>query len=149
MFRVMLTALVMALTLAGCQQLPPSPQDLQAKKFEAVPDKAAIYLVRDAMDLSDVQSQIRVGDKLLLKTYPGTYYRWEVPAGKHTITGYGDDIGTITVQVERGKIYFVQQRVVGMQVPSSRFELVGEPEGRAAVMRSVLLLPAEPLRIEM
>jgi hypothetical protein len=39
------------------------------------------------MDLSDVQSQIRVGDKLLLKTYPGTYYRWEVPAGMHTITG--------------------------------------------------------------
>jgi starvation-inducible outer membrane lipoprotein len=80
-------ALAMALTLCGCQQLPPSPEDLQAKKFEAVPDKAVIYLVRDAMDLSDVQSQIRVGDKLLLKTYPGTYYRWEVPAGMHTITG--------------------------------------------------------------
>ena len=137
-------ALAMALTLSGCQQLPPSPEDLQAKKFEAVPDKAVIYLVRDAMDLSDVQSQIRVGDKLLLKTYPGTYYRWEVPAGMHTITGYGGDIGTITVQVERGRIYFVQQRVVGMRVPSSRFELVSEPQGRAAVMRSVLLLPVGP-----
>ena len=137
-------ALAMALTLSGCQQLPPSPEDLQAKKFEAVPDKAVIYLVRDAMDLSDVQSQIRVGDKLLLKTYPGTYYRWEVPAGMHTITGYGGDIGTITVQVERGRIYFVQQRVVGMRVPSSRFELVNEPQGRAAVMRSVLLLPVGP-----
>jgi len=139
MLRVLSIALVMALTLAGCQQLPPSPEDLQAKKFEAVPDKAVIYVVRDAMDLGDVQAQIRVGDKLLLKTNPGTYYRWEVPAGKHTITGYAEDIGTITVQVERGRIYFVQQRVVGMRVPSSRFELVGEPEGRAAVLRSVLL----------
>jgi len=144
MGRVLSIALAMALTLSGCQQLPPSPEDLQAKKFEAVPDKAVIYLVRDAMDLSDVQSQIRVGDKLLLKTYPGTYYRWEVPAGMHTITGYGGDIGTITVQVERGRIYFVQQRVVGMRVPSSRFELVSEPQGRAAVMRSVLLLPVGP-----
>jgi hypothetical protein len=144
MGRVLSIALAMALTLSGCQQLPPSPEDLQAKKFEAVPDKAVIYLVRDAMDLSDVQSQIRVGDKLLLKTYPGTYYRWEVPAGMHTITGYGGDIGTITVQVERGRIYFVQQRVVGMRVPSSRFELVNEPQGRAAVMRSVLLLPVGP-----
>jgi hypothetical protein len=129
----------MALTLAGCQQTPPSPEDLQAKKFEAVPDKAVIYLVRDSPDFSDVQAQIRVGDKLLLKTYPGTYYRWEVPAGKHTITGYGEDIGTITVQVERGRIYFVQQRVTGLRVPSSHFELVREPEGRAAVLRSVLL----------
>jgi hypothetical protein len=144
MCRLLMVALAMALTLSGCQQLQPSPEDLQAKKFEAVPDKAVIYLVRDAMDLSDVQSQIRVGDKLLLKTYPGTYYRWEVPAGMHTITGYGGDIGTITVQVERGRIYFVQQRVVGMRVPSSRFELVSEPQGRAAVMRSVLLLPVGP-----
>jgi hypothetical protein len=125
--------------LAGCVQLPPSPEDLQAKKFEAVPDKAVIYLVRDSPDFSDVQAQIRVGDKLLFKTYPGTYYRWEVPAGKHTITGYGEDIGTITVQVERGRIYFVQQRVTGLRVPSSHFELVREPEGRAAVLRSVLL----------
>jgi hypothetical protein len=139
MCRVMLTALAMALALTGCQQLPPSPQDLQAKKFEAVPDKAVIYLVRDAPDFSDVQAQIRLGDKLLLKTYPGTYYRWEVPAGKHTLTGYGEDNGTITVQAERGRIYFVQQRVTGMRLPSSRFDLVSEPEGRAAVLRAVLL----------
>jgi hypothetical protein len=139
MGRVLSIAFAMALTLTGCQQLPPSPEDLQAKKFEAVPDKAVIYLVRDSPDFSDVQAQIRVGDKLLFKTYPGTYYRWEVPAGKHTITGYGEDIGTITVQVERGRIYFVQQRVTGLRVPSSHFELVREPEGRAAVLRSVLL----------
>jgi len=137
MWRVLLIALTLA--LAGCQQLPPTPEDLQAKKFEAVPDKAVIYVVRDSQDFSNVQAQISIGDKLLLKTYPGTYYRWEVPAGKHTITGYAEDIGTITVQVERGRIYFVQQRVSGMRMPSSRFYLVSEPEGRAAVMRAVLL----------
>jgi len=65
-------ALVMGLTLAGCQQLPLTPQDLQARKFEAVPDKAVIYVVRDAVDFSDVQAQIHVGDKLLLNTNPGT-----------------------------------------------------------------------------
>ena len=137
--RSLLIALVMAGTLAGCQQLPPSPQDLQAKKFEAAPGKAVIYVVRDVPDFSSIQSQISVGDRLLLTTYPGTYYRWEVPAGKHTIAGYAEDSGTITVQVEPGKIYFVQQRVLGMRAPSSHFELVGEAQGRAAVMRAVLL----------
>jgi len=145
MFRGLMLALAMALTLSGCQQLPLSPEDLQAKKFQAVPDQAVIYVVRDAPDFSDVQAQIRLGDKLLLKTYPGTYYRWEVPAGQHTITGYGQDIGTITMQVERGRIYFVQHRVTGMRVPSSGFQLVSEPVGRAAVMRSVLLLQMAPV----
>jgi len=145
MCRVMLTALVTALTLAGCQQLPLSPEDLQAKKFQAVPDQAVIYVVRDTPDFIEIQAEIRLGDKLLLKTYPGTYHRWEVPTGKHTITGYGQDIGTISVQAERGRIYFIQQPVTGMRVASSHFDLVGEPEGRAAVMRAVLVLQVAPL----
>jgi hypothetical protein len=62
-----------------------------------------------------------------------------VPAGKHTIVGYGQDSGTITVQVEQGRIYFVQQRVSHISVTNSAFELVSESQGRAAVLRSVLL----------
>lgn len=139
MLRVLLIALTMA--LAGCQQLPLTPEDIQARKFEAVPDKAVIYLVRDSPDFSSIQSQISVGDKLLLKTYPGTYYRWEVPPGTHRIAGYAEDSGTISVQVDRGRIYFVQQRVSGLRVPSSMFAVVGEPQGRAAVLRAVLLSP--------
>jgi len=134
--------LIVAALLAGCAQLQPTPQDVQAKKFGVLPDKAVIYVVRDSQDFSNVQAKISIGDKLLLTTYPGTYYRWEVPAGKHTITGYAEDIGTITVQVERGRIYFVQQRVSGLRMPSSSFYLVNEPEGRAAVMRAVLLTGA-------
>ena len=130
---------MLAILLAGCTPLPLTPQDLEARKFEVVPGKAVIYMVRDTLDFSDVQSQIRIGDDLLLKTYPGTYYRWEVPAGKHTIAGYGEDNGTITVAAEQGRIYFVQQRVTYLRVISSTFALVSEPQGRAAVLRSVLL----------
>jgi hypothetical protein len=137
--------LLVSILLAGCAQLPPSPQDIQAKKFEAVPDKAAIYLVRDDPDFSRLQAMIYLGDKLLLKTYPGTYYRWEVPAGKHIVTGAGSDAGTITVQVERGRIYFVQQRVDGLRGPESHFYLVSEAAGRAAVMRAVLVLQVQPV----
>jgi hypothetical protein len=62
-----------------------------------------------------------------------------VPAGRHTIAGYGQDSGKITVEVEQGRTYFVQQRVTHLRVTNSTFELVGEPQGRAAVLRSVLL----------
>ena len=135
--------ILIALALAGCTQLPPTPQDIQAKKFEAVPDQAVIYLVRDVADFSPAGTRVNVGDKIQVTTYPGTYYRWEVPPGKHTISGDGQDYASITVQVEAGKIYFVVQRVVGTRAPSSTFELIDGEQGRAAVMRSVLLVPGQ------
>jgi hypothetical protein len=42
----------LVLVLAGCQQIPLTPEDIQARKFEPVPDKAVIYLVRDNPDFS-------------------------------------------------------------------------------------------------
>ncbi len=131
--------ILIALGLAGCTPLPPSPQDIQAKKFEAVPGEAVIYVVRDSLDFSYDEAPIYIGEKVLVTTYPGTYYRWVVPAGRHTIAGYGQDSGTITVAVEQGKIYFVQQRVTHFAVTNSTLSVVSEAQGRAVVLRSVLL----------
>lgn len=132
--------LLIALALAGCVQLPLTPQDIQARKFESVPDKAVIYLVRDHPDFSDKAATIWLGDTVMITTYPGTYFRWEAAPGTHHITGYGPDIGAITLQAEPGRIYFVQQRLAPFrQFPQSQFYLVNEPYGRAAVSRSVLV----------
>jgi hypothetical protein len=132
--------LVIAILLAGCVQLPPTPQDLQAKKFEAVPGMSAIYLVRDYPDFSDQAAPIWLGDSITITTHPGTYYRWVVPPGAHRITGATADIGTITLQTEPGRIYFVRQQLSPfMRFPQSYFYVVSEPAGRAAVMRGVLL----------
>ena len=83
MWRVLLVLL-----LAGCVQLPPSPQDIQAKKFEsATPDKSVIYIVRAPMD-SREGGTISLDDNAQVTTYAGTYYRWEVAPGPHRIAGY-------------------------------------------------------------
>ena len=142
--RVLFRACVLAgaeLLLAACVQLPPTPQDLQARKFEAVPDKAVIYLVRDSPDFSDVGATIWLGDNIRITTYPGTYYRWEVPPGAHRIAGVAADIGQTTVNAQPGRIYFVQQRVTVFMrgFAQSFFDHVVEANGRAAVLRSVLL----------
>jgi hypothetical protein len=131
--------LCLAALLAGCAQLPPTPQDVQAKKFEPVPDKAVIYLVRDYPDFSDAAATIYLGDAAIT-TYAGTYYRWEVAPGTQRISGFGGDMGAITLQVEAGRIYYVLQRVSAFfRMGQSHYQLLGEPHGRAAVMRSVLL----------
>jgi hypothetical protein len=132
--------LLLSIVLAGCVQLPPSPQDLQAKKFEAVPDKAVIYLVRDFPDHSEQAATIWLGDAAMITTYAGTYFRWEAAPGTHRIAGFGGDTGSITLRTEPGKIYFVQQRVAPfVRFVQSYFQVVSEPQGRAAVMRAVLL----------
>ena len=128
------------LLIAGCVQLPPSPQDIQAKKFEPLPDQAVIYIVRDHPDFTDVAATINLGNSATITTYSGTYYRWEVAPGTHRISGYAADAGAITVRVEAGRLYFVQQRVTPfMRFPQSQFYLIDEPYGRAAVRRSVLV----------
>ena len=132
--------LLVSILMAGCVQLPPTPQDLQAKKFETVPGKAVIYLVRDHPDFSDEAATVWIGESVIITTYPGTYYRWEVAPGRHRITGYGPDVGAIVVQTEPGRLYFVLQRLAPFrQFPQSQFYLVNEPYGRAAVSRSVLV----------
>jgi len=137
MWRVL--SVVLAL-LAGCVQLPPTPADLQAKKFEALPDRAAIYLVRAYPDASDQAATVWLGESVMITTYPGTYYRWEVEPGTHRIAGYGPDVGTFTLHAEAGQLYFVQQQLSPfLRFPVSHFHRMAGPPGRAAVMRSTLV----------
>ena len=101
-----------AILVAGCVQLPPTPQDIQAKRFEA-PEagKSVIYLVRDSADFNDGPATLWLGDERIITTYPGTYFRWEVEPGAQRIAGFAGDSGSITVRVEPGRIYYIQQRV--------------------------------------
>jgi hypothetical protein len=129
-----------ALWCAGCTQLPPSPADIQAKKFETLPDRAVIYIVRNDPDFSRDGATLLLDDTVTITTYPGTYYRWEVAAGAHRIAGFAADAGNTTIKVEAGKIYFVQQSFVpGPFTPRSHFHHVPASRGRSIVMRGELV----------
>ena len=140
MWRGLLLSLLL-LVLAGCiSPLPPTPQDLQAKRFETLPDKGVIYVVRPLPDFSEYPTPVTLGDFAQITTYPGTYYRWEVEPGLHRIDGFGVDNGRIAVRVEAGRLYFVEQRVSAMfRNPQSLFTLIPEPHGRAAVNRAEII----------
>jgi hypothetical protein len=132
--------LLIALMLAGCTQLPPSPQEIQAKRFEpAAPDMSVIYIVRDYPD-NDLAATIVLDGAASITTYPGTFYRWEVPPGRHRIAGMAADSAVITLQTEPGRIYFVQQSLNPFaRTPMSHFYRVDENRGRAVVMRGQLV----------
>jgi hypothetical protein len=137
MFRL----LVLLVMLAGCAPLPPSPQDIEAKRFEHVPGKAVIYLVRNDPDLSREVATVMLDDRMMGSTYPGTYFRWVVEPGRHQIRGFAGDNGSMTIDVAADRMYFVQHAVSRFfhGFAQSFFRLIPESHGRAAVLRAELV----------
>jgi hypothetical protein len=136
----MFRAIVIALLLSACAPLPPSPADLEAKRFDHVPGQGVIYVVRDYPDFSREVSTIMLDDQMMGSTYPGTYFRWVVAPGRHQIRGYAGDNGSITIDVAPDRMYFVQQSVSRFfGFAQSMFRVIPEPYGRAAVARAELV----------
>jgi hypothetical protein len=138
MYRVFLAVLL----LAGCVQLPPTPQDVQAKRFEPVPGQSVIYVVRSPLDSSEPQGLMLDGHATI-STLPGTYFRWEVPPGQHHIQGYAFGNESVMLTTEPGRIYFLEHTVIGDPhdggVQLTALRRVDEQYGRKLVMRSQLV----------
>jgi hypothetical protein len=130
-----------ALLLAGCAQIPPSVQDIQAKQFEPVPGKAVIYIVRDRLG-PHLDDTLWLGESEMITTHTGTYYRWEVAPGTHHISGFGVSTASLTLTTEAGKIYFVHHGVIGTDragVLVRFLERYDDQTGRARVAQASLL----------
>jgi hypothetical protein len=137
MWRILLTALL----LAGCAPLPPSPQDLQAKRFEPVPGMSVIYVVRTPLD-SQEASGLALDDRAQITLLFGTYYRWEVAPGTHRVAGIGRANESVTLTTTAGSIHFLEHTVRGNQRSgpmSTTLRQVDEQYGRRAVQQSQLL----------
>jgi hypothetical protein len=134
--------LVIALALAGCAQLPPSPQDVQAKRFEPVPGQSVIYVVRTPLDSSEPQS-LRLNEVTTVTTYPGTYVRIEVAPGRQHLQGSGFGGESLTLTTQPGAVYFLEHTVVGDPddggVQMTGLRQVNEGRGRDLVARSELV----------
>ena len=137
----MVRALLLVLLLAGCiTPLPPSPQEIEAKRFEPVAGKAVIYLFRPYPDLAPDAGTLMLDDNMMGSTYPGTFFRWVVEPGRHQIRGFAGDPGAMVIDVLPDRVYYVQQSYTRgfTGFGQSFFSLIPEPYGRGAVMRSEL-----------
>ena len=128
--------LIPLLLLAGCAaQLPPLPEDATAKRFEPLPDKGVIYLVRPNTDRRYV-APVMLNDQIIGSTHRGTYLRIEVPPGSHRLRGMASDNGSITLDIKQGEILFVQHNAFGHRNSfiNSSYQLVDASRGRSLVM---------------
>lgn len=143
MLRLCSALLAVFALLGGCvTPLPPSPREVEARRFgPPPPGQAAVYLVRDLHDGSREASTVVLDDQVMGSTFPGTFFRWELAPGAHRIRGFAGDAGSLTIHVAPGGLYFVQQVVTrpfhGFE--QSFFRPVPETYGRAAVLRGELV----------
>ena len=134
MFKNAIGMLAVALLVTACA-LPPQP-DPASVRIESTPGSAVIYVVRSRPDLGPVPAQVTVNDQVIGTTYPGVYYRVEVPPGLTRLAGTGVDNGAIKLQTQAGGIYFVQQRVAGTwrePGPHSFFSMIDERSARVVM----------------
>jgi hypothetical protein len=130
-----LAALGLMLAAAGCvTPLPPSPQELAAKRFEPVPGKAVVYVFRDAVNFASVQAPIALDGNQIGASYGGTFFYQVVEPGTHRLAGMFGDTGSMQFSVQAGQLYFIQQNVlVNFGMVTSFFAAVDASEGRSRV----------------
>lgn len=131
---------LLSFLVSACVQLPPAPQDIEAKKFQPLADKAVIYIVRPAVD-SNVQGPVSIPGGMI-STYQGTYHRLEVAPGAQRIEGAGASTAAVTINAEAGRIYFVEHTVLGTTregLLSMWLRQIDAARGRRMVSEATLL----------
>ena len=128
---------VLALALAACAAREPTPQDVRAKRFETLPDKAVVYLFRERLDFTDHPASFVLDGAQQGTTYRGTYFRLELAPGSHRLAGYAGDNGRLDFELSAGALYFIRQSVLRIQgFDQSVFQFVPAAHGRNAVLHS-------------
>jgi hypothetical protein len=136
MFKSSIGLVALLALLAGCTQMGPTPAATQAVNIQSTPGMAVVYLVRTRPDISYLTAPIVVDEKYVGPTYAGTYMRLELAPGRHVISGYAQDNGAITLNVQADRVYFVQHSVSGSwraTSPHSFFTMMDESRARAAM----------------
>lgn len=144
-------AFLMALTLlaAACAQIPPSPQEIEAKKLEPVPGKAVVYVVQNPFGAYNYAAGLTFDDGTEITTYPMTFYRWVTTPGTHTIESTEGNLNAfIKLQVEAGKVYYVEHWVTGTYGSTTDAWLgkIDDKIGRQLVGNSTLCVVSNPIQ---
>ncbi len=138
---------LLVLLLLGCASVPLAPldQDIKAKNFMPLPNKASLYVYRNENFGAAIPMTVSLNGKALGQTAAKTYFRLNLPPGKYKIESYAENVSALLLTTEPGKNYFVWQEVkMGMWMARSLLQQTDEATGRAGVMESQLIASTVP-----
>ena len=133
---------VMSMVIAACVPIQQSSQQIEEQKMQAVPGKAVVYIVQDSF--RDYNAGLALDDGKEIRMWPGTFFRWVTNPGTHLIRSSDGHLNaSINLQVDAGKVYFVQHSVTGIRGSSTdaRLRKLDERTGRQLVTSGTLCCP--------
>ncbi len=142
----LLVALI-APVLTNCASVSKAPSERSdaAKTFEAPADRGVVYLYRKGRAIgAALSTQIKVNGLDAGGTGPGTFFRWELRPGAYTfLASTSESSATVEVQVEAGKLHFIEQREkLGLQQGRVSLDVRDEQTGKSDVSGLSLLVSA-------
>ena len=86
-----------------------------------------------------ISMPVTVDGKLAGNTGAKSYFKFDLPAGKHTFTSQGDK-SILDLVTKNGRIYYIWQEVkMGAFSGGSKLQLVDEARGRKGVLECSLI----------
>lgn len=135
-------SLLLALVLVtGCASVKKASvdQDSAAKLFTPKANIAQVYVYRNETLGAALSMPVTVNGKLAGATGPKSFFKFDLPAGKHTLTSQGDK-SKLDLTTQNGEIYYVWQEVkMGVMSGGSELQVVDKAKGQKGVLQCDLI----------
>lgn len=134
----LLIALIPSSAVIAASPFTTAQQDAAAKRFQADAEKATIYVYRDQRLLgATAVLPVIVNGRVAGATAPRSYFVWRLEPGDITISSMtAEKIATVELKVKPGELYFVRQKALfGFANPGVSLQVVGQQDGRSAVLK--------------
>ena len=125
----------------GCASINRAPpeQDTAAKKFTQNPETSQVYVYRNETLGAALSMPVTVDGKLAGTTGPKSFFKFDLPAGNHTLTSQGSK-SILDIETQNGELYFIWQEVkMGAFSGGSELQVVDETKGKKGVSACKLI----------
>lgn len=146
-YKLLLTCALFTV-LAGCASAPNTSST--PKMFAAPSGRALIFIYRNGSEglretVFPALVTVSVNGYTIGQTADKTFFRLNVKPGTYTITSLAENVAKLTLTVEAGKNYYVQQSISKWSLsPDSTLQLVDENTGHASVFESRIIASNVP-----
>ena len=104
-------------------------------------DKALIYVIRPTMWGNKIQTKLAADGQWMGVNRGDNYFFFMLEPGEHCFCSESENRSLLTVRVEAGKTYYLQQKVrLGMWKARNRVAILDENEGRKGLAECHLSL---------
>ncbi|MEO8480752.1 MAG: DUF2846 domain-containing protein [Acidobacteriota bacterium] len=106
---------------------------------EPPPGMGVLYVVRPTMIGNKIQTKLAIDGQWVGVNRGNNYFFVTVSPGEHAICSTAENTSVLSLRVEAGHIYYVQQKItMGFMKARNRIELLSEVDGRNALAKTHL-----------